>query len=88
MVQRVREHRHPIIWWGNSENWIRRIKLSILARYGSANVTDTDIKPVTSPIPGKICLRAGQDGEIQVQMFADGASASVGGKHYKTRLEA
>ena len=65
-----------------------KLGLKILEVCDIANVTDTDIKPVTSPIPGKICLRASQDGEIQVQMFTDGASVSVGGKHYKTKLEA
>ena len=64
-----------------------KLGLRILHVCDIANVTDTDIQPVPSPIPGKICLRAGQDGEIQVQMFTDGASVSVGGKYYKTKLE-
>ena len=73
-------------WQFSSE--LVKLGLKILEVCDIADVTDTDIMPVSSPIPGKICLRAGQDGEIQVQMFADGASVSVGGKHYKTKLEA
>ena len=72
--------------WQFSSDLVK-LGLKILDVCDIANVTDTDIKPVTSPIPEKICLRAGQDGEIQVQMFTGGASVSVGEKHYKTQLE-
>ena len=73
-------------WQFSSE--LVKLGLRILDVCDIANITDTDIKPVPSPIPNKICLRAGQDGEIQVQMFTDGASISVGGKHYTIAFEA
>ncbi len=73
-------------WQFSSE--LVKLGLKILDVCDLANITNTDIKPVPSPIPGKICLRAGQDGEITTQHNADGVSVSVGGKHYITKLEA
>ena len=73
-------------WQFSSE--LVKLGLKILEVCDIANVTDTDIQPVPSPIPGKICLRAGQDGEISTQHNADGILVSVGGKHYTINLEA
>ena len=73
-------------WQFSSE--LVKLGLKILEVCDIANVTDTDIKPVPFPIPGKICLRAGQDGEITTQHNADGVSVSVGGKHYKIKYDA
>ena len=73
-------------WQFSSE--LVKLGLKILDVCDLANVTDTDIKPVPSPIPGKICLRAGQDGEISTQQNAGGVSVSVGGKHYTIQVEA
>lgn len=64
-----------------------KLGLKILDVCDLSNVTDTDIKPVQSPIPGKICLRAGQDGESSTQQNAEGVSVSVGGKYYTFKLE-
>ena len=61
---------------------------SILHVCDITNVIDTDIKPVPHPIPNKICLRAGQDGEIVTQENGDEESVSVGGKHCTIELEA
>ena len=73
-------------WQFSSE--LVKLGLKILDVCDIAIVTDTDIKPVPSPIPGKICLRSGQDGEIITQKNGDEESVSVGGKHYKTKVEA
>lgn len=73
-------------WQFSSE--LVKLGLRILQVCDIANVTDTDIKPVPSPIPGKICLRVGQDGEISTQQNDYGVSISVGGKHYTIALEA
>ena len=73
-------------WQFSSE--LVKLGLKILDVCDIANVTDTDIKPVSSPIPNKICLRAGQDGEIATQQNADRVLVSVGGKHYTIELEA
>ena len=73
-------------WQFSSE--LVKLGLKILDVCDIANVTDTDIKTVSSPISNKICLRAGQDGEIATQQNADGVLVSVGGKHYTIELEA
>ena len=73
-------------WQFSSE--LVKLGLKILDVCDIANVTDTDIKPVSSPIPNKICLRAGQDGEIVTQENEDEEFVSVGGKHYTIAIEA
>ena len=72
-------------WQFSSE--LVKLGLKILDVCDIANVIDTDIKPVPHPIPNKICLRAGQDGEIVTQENGDEESVSVGGKHYTITLE-
>ena len=73
-------------WQFSSE--LVKLGLKILDVCDLANVTDTDIQPVPHPIPNKIFLRAGQDGEITTQYNVDGVPVSVGGKHYTIVLEA